>query len=163
MNLLSAALLLLTLSANHMVFAHGDETPKAKPAMKPMSMEEKTFGHTGDPAKVSRTIKVEMADTMRFTPSEIIIKRGETVRIAPTNSGKILHEIVLGTMQELKAHAALMKKFPGMEHDEPHMAHVAPGKTEGIVWQFTKSGEFYYACLIPGHFEAGMFGKVIVK
>lgn len=43
------------------------------------------------------------------------------------------------------------------------MAHVAPGKTETIVWQFTKVGEFHYACLIPGHFEAGMIAKIIVK
>jgi uncharacterized cupredoxin-like copper-binding protein len=56
-----------------------------------------------------------------------------------------------------------MRKHPEMEHDEPYMAHVAPGKTERIVWQFTKPGEYYYGCLIPGHFEAGMVGKVIVK
>ena len=79
------------------------------------------------------------------------------------NSGKTIHEIVFGTMKELKEHAELMRKHPGMEHDEPYMAHVAPGKSERIVWQFTKAGEFYYGCLIPGHFEAGMIGKVIVK
>ena len=74
-----------------------------------------------------------------------------------------MHEIVLGTLKELKEHAQLMKKHPGMEHDEPHMAHVAPGKTERVVWQFTQPGEFYYGCLIPGHFEAGMIGQVVVK
>jgi uncharacterized cupredoxin-like copper-binding protein len=57
----------------------------------------------------------------------------------------------------------MMKKHPGMEHEEPYQAHVAPGKTERIVWHFTKPGEFYYGCLIAGHFEAGMIGKVIVK
>lgn len=163
MQLLSISIFALTLSAASAAFAHEDKTHKAKSAMKPISMEEKSFGRQGDPKKVSRTVKLDMADTMRFAPSEITIKRGETVRIESRNSGKILHEIVFGSMQELKEHAALMKKFPGMEHDEPHMAHVAPGKTEGIVWQFTKPGEFHYACLIPGHFEAGMIGKVIVK
>ena len=73
-----------------------------------------------------------------------------------------MHEMVLGTMDELKKHAELMKKHPGMEHDEPYMAHVAPGKKGEIVWQFTKAGEFFYGCLIPGHFEAGMIGKVTV-
>ena len=56
----------------------------------------------------------------------------------------------------------MMKKFPGMEHDEPYMAHVSPGKTDEIVWHFTKAGEFFYACLLPGHLEAGMIGKIVV-
>jgi uncharacterized cupredoxin-like copper-binding protein len=79
-----------------------------------------------------------------------------------SNSGKLMHEMVIGTMKELREHAELMRKFPGMEHDEPYMAHVAPGQDETIVWQFTKAGEFHYACLIPGHLEAGMIGKVEV-
>jgi uncharacterized cupredoxin-like copper-binding protein len=56
-----------------------------------------------------------------------------------------------------------MKKFPGMEHDEPYMTHVAPGKTGEIIWQFTQAGEFDFACLISGHYDSGMMGKVIVK
>lgn len=144
------------------VYAHGDE-PKAKKPATAQTSEEKVFGREGDAKKVSRTVKVEMADTMRYSPSEITVKIGETLRIDAKNSGKTMHEIVLGTMKELKEHSALMKKNPGMEHGDPYMAHVAPGKTEHIVWQFTKPGEFYYGCLIPGHFEAGMIGKVIVK
>lgn len=143
-------------------YAHGDK-PAAKKNAAAHSMEEKLFGREGDPKKVSRTVKVEMADTMRYSPTEITVKVGETLRIEAKNSGKIMHEIVLGTMPELKAHAELMKKHPGMEHGDPYMAHVAPGKTENIVWQFTKPGEFYYGCLIAGHFEAGMVGKIIVK
>jgi uncharacterized cupredoxin-like copper-binding protein len=49
-----------------------------------------------------------------------------------------------------------------MEHDEPHMAHVKPGKSESLVWTFNKPGEFDFACLIAGHFEAGMVGKIKV-
>jgi uncharacterized cupredoxin-like copper-binding protein len=143
-------------------WGHGDEKNKAKPR-KDISTEEKAFGREGDPKRASRTIKIDMADTMRYTPSEITIKVGETVRFDARNSGKVMHEIVFGTMQELKEHAELMRKNPGMEHDEPYMAHVAPGKTERIVWQFTKPGEFYFGCLIPGHFEAGMIGKVTVR
>ena len=69
------------------------------------------------------------------------------------NHGKVMHEMVIGTMKELKDHAEMMRKFPDMEHDEPYMAHVAPGKQGEIVWQFTQPGEFY-ACLVPGHMEA---------
>lgn len=155
--------LALTLVAPSFAWSHGDAPHKAKTEKKAISTEEKAFGREGDPKKVDRTIKVDMADTMRYSPSEITVKKGETLRIEAKNSGKLMHEIVLGTMQELKQHAELMKKHPGMEHEEPYMVHVPPGKTERIVWQFTKSGEFYYGCLIPGHFEAGMVGKVTVK
>ena len=145
------------------VLAHEKAPPAKKASNRPISTEEKTFGREGDPKKVSRTIKVDMSDAMRFTPSQLEIKQGETVRFEVRNSGKTMHELVLGTMTELKEHAELMRKFPEMEHDEPYMAHVAPGKTERIVWQFTKAGEFYYGCLVPGHFEAGMIGKVSVR
>lgn len=104
-----------------------------------------------------------MADTMRFTPADVVVKRGETVKFLVHNDGKVLHEMVLGTAQELKAHAELMRKFPEMEHSEPSMAHVKPGTDGEIVWQFTKVGEFQFACLLPGHFEAGMVGSVTVR
>ena len=104
-----------------------------------------------------------MADTMRFTPSELKVKRGESVRFVIANKGKQMHEMVLGTQDDLKQHAELMKKHPGMEHDEAHMVHVAPGKTGKMGWRFTKAGTFYYGCLVPGHFEAGMIGKIIVE
>lgn len=150
-------------AVNGLAVAH-EKAPHGKKAEKiPISAEEKEFGREGDPKKASRTIKMDMSDAMRFSPAELRIKRGETIRFIVTNSGKTMHEMVLGTMQELKDHAELMKKHPGMEHDEPYMAHVAPGKTERLVWQFTTLGEFYYGCLIPGHLEAGMIGKVIVR
>jgi uncharacterized cupredoxin-like copper-binding protein len=112
---------------------------------------------------VNRTIRVDMVDAMRFKPSAITVKRGETVRFTAANKGRVLHEMVLGTPDELQKHAELMKKFPEMEHEAPHMVHVKPGKRGDIVWQFTQPGRFQFACLIPGHFEAGMVGNVIVK
>ena len=144
-----------------LAFAHG-EAKHDKKAAQPISSEETIFGREGDPGKVSRTVSVDMSDRMRFTPAELTIKQGETIRFRVKNSGKVMHEMVIGTMDELKKHAETMKKHPGMEHDEPFMAHVAPGKTETMVWQFTRPGEFHYGCLVPGHFEAGMIGKVKV-
>ncbi len=156
--ILTVTLLCGLLSGN--AWAHGD--PK-KPAAKKATVEEKVFGREGDPKKVTRTIPVDMSDAMRYAPMEITVKRGETVRFVAKNSGKVMHEMVLGTMKELKEHLELMRKHPNMEHDEPHMAHVKPGSTAPMVWEFTKAGEFYYGCLMPGHFEAGMVGKIIVK
>ena len=143
-------------------WAHGDKHGN-KSAQHKISTEEHAFGREGDPKKATRTVAVDMSDKMRFTPAEITVKRGDTVRFTVKNSGKVMHEMVIGTMKELKEHAELMKKHPNMEHDEPYMAHVKPGKSEQMVWQFTKPGEFFYGCLVPGHFEAGMIGKVIVK
>jgi len=140
---------------------HGDTAHKKK-AARPISTEETSFGREGDPKKAVRTVRVDMSDKMRFSPDSLQVKVGDTVRFQVKNSGQVMHEMVLGTMDELKKHAELMKKHPTMEHDEPYMAHVAPGKTETMVWQFTKAGEFYYGCLVPGHFEAGMIGKVRV-
>ena len=155
---LSVALAALSLPA----YPHGDAKHDKK-AAKPISAEEKEFGREGDPRKAVRTVKVDMSDKMRFTPARLTIKQGDSVKFVVKNSGKVMHEMVLGTMKELKEHAEMMKKHPTMEHDEPYMAHVAPGKTETMVWQFTKAGEFYYGCLVPGHFEAGMVGKLTVK
>lgn len=121
------------------------------------------LGKPGDPAKVTRMVEVGMSDAMRFSPDRIEIKRGETIRFVVKNDGSLRHEMVLGTMHELKRHAELMRKHPEMEHDDPNAVAVDPGKTGELVWQFSRAGTFDFACLIPGHFEAGMIGKVVVK
>lgn len=143
--------------------AHGDTHMAKKPAYDASKVEERAFGREGDPKRVTRTVKLDMTDAFRFTPADVTVKRGETVKFVVANSGKVLHEMVLGTPEELKAHAELMKKFPDMEHADANMAHVKPGAKGEIVWQFTKAGEYQFACLIPGHYEAGMVGKVVVK
>jgi uncharacterized cupredoxin-like copper-binding protein len=143
-------------------FAHSGETHKEK-ADEAISQDRHAFGKQGRPGKVTRTITIDMTDNMRFTPSDITVRQGETIRFVVANKGKMMHEMVIGTMDELKAHGELMKKHPTMEHDEPYMSHVNPGKKEKLVWQFTETGEFYYACLVPGHFEAGMIGKIKVE
>jgi uncharacterized cupredoxin-like copper-binding protein len=142
-------------------FAH-EGAKQGKKTDAPISTEENAFGREGDPKKVSRTIDVDMSDKMRFTPDALAIKQGETIRFRVRNSGQVMHEMVLGTTEDLKEHAEMMRKNPGMEHGDPYMAHVAPGKTETMVWQFTRPGEFLYGCLVPGHFEAGMVGHVHV-
>ena len=121
------------------------------------------YGKPGDSAKVTRTVEIDMSDAMRFTPSLVTTKKGQTIRFVVRNSGKVRHEMVLGSIEELKEHAALMLKFPEMEHADPNQLSVEPGKTGELIWQFTKAGTFEFACLQPGHFEAGMHGKIEVK
>ena len=123
---------------------------------------EAAIGQPGVAAKVKRTITVDMADTMRYTPSNIQVKQGETVRFVVKNSGKVKHELSLGNQKDLLEHMELMKKFPEMEHEEPNQITVAPGAQGEIIWQFTKAGTVHFACLMPGHFEAGMKGQIKV-
>ena len=120
------------------------------------------IGKPGVAAKVSRTVQIDMTDNMRFTPSTVTVRKGETVRFVVKNSGQLKHEFNLGTEKDLKEHYEMMKKFPEMEHDEPNIASVAPGKTGEVIWQFTKAGTVNFACLHPGHYEAGMKGAVKV-
>ena len=111
---------------------------------------------------MKRTIDIAMADDMTFTPSVIEVREGDTIRLRLKNRGKDLHELVLGTTAEIEAHAAMMKKFPGMEHDDPWMVHVPPGKTGDMVWTFNRAGDFDFACLVKDHYELGMAGRVRV-
>lgn len=120
-------------------------------------------GVPGDPANVSRTIDVVMDDTMRFEPKTLSAKSGETIRFLVKNEGKIKHEMVIGSMDELKEHAEMMRKMPNMKHVEANMITLNPGQRGRIVWRFDKPGTVNFACLVPGHMEAGMIGEVMVK
>jgi uncharacterized cupredoxin-like copper-binding protein len=133
---------------------HGEHHREGHPA---------TLGQPGDPSAVNRTIEVDMSDAMRFTPASISVKKGETIRFLVKNSGQVKHEMVLGSLKELRAHAALMKKFPEMEHEDPNQLGVDPGKVGELIWKFTIPGTYNFACLQPGHYEAGMHGKIAVK
>lgn len=124
--------------------------------------DESAIGRPGQSVKATRTIYVDMADTMRFTPDNITVREGETIRFMVRNTGRLKHEFVLGTEKELKEHFELMKKFPGMEHEEPNMVTLAPGQTGEMVWQFAKAGPVDFACLHPGHYDAGMSGLIKV-
>ena len=142
-------------------WAHGDETHPAKSG--PAKKKQQDWGIAGDAGRARRSVAVLMSDDMRFTPDRIAVRLGETLRFVARNDGKVMHEFVIGTPAANAKHAALMLKFPGMEHDEPYMAHVPPGKTGEIVWTFNRAGKFEFACLIAGHYQAGMVGTITVS
>jgi uncharacterized cupredoxin-like copper-binding protein len=121
-----------------------------------------SIGQAGNAAQVSRTIEVEMGDSMRFTPANFQVQRGETVRFVVRNTGQLQHEFNLGTSAALKEHYALMLKFPEMEHSEPNVASVAPGQSGEVIWKFTQAGTVSIGCLHPGHYDAGMKGSIKV-
>lgn len=136
----------------------------AAPALAHKKHGKQTYsaGEPGDPAKPSRTVEVEMSE-MEYKPYRVEVKRGEQIRFVIRNVGKEDHEFMLATTKENLNHAEEMKKHPHMEHDEPNAVRLAPNKSAEILWKFTKSGTFEYACLIPDHRDYGMSGRVIVK
>jgi uncharacterized cupredoxin-like copper-binding protein len=143
--------------------AHESHQPKTqRQAATVLAPEQKPWGIAGDKRDVTRTIDIAMADDMTFTPSVIEVREGDTVRLRLKNRGKELHELVLGTEAEIATHAAMMKKFPDMEHDDPWMVHVPAGKTGEMVWTFNRAGDFDFACLVKDHYELGMAGRLRV-
>jgi uncharacterized cupredoxin-like copper-binding protein len=119
-------------------------------------------GEPGDPNKPARVITVLMNE-MDYTPSKIDVKRGEQIRFVIRNVGTESHEFMLATTAENLKHAEVMKKDPGMQHDDPNGVTLAPKKTAEILWKFSKAGTFEYSCLIPKHRESGMIGTISVK
>ena len=124
--------------------------------------DDAAIGEPGKATEATRTVEVDMADTMRFSPAKLTVKQGETVRFVLKNSGKTKHEFVLGNAKDLMAHYEVMKKFPEMEHAEANMVTLAPGQAGEVVWKFTKAAKVDFACLQPGHYDAGMKGQVMV-
>ena len=123
-------------------------------------------GEAGDKAKVTQTIRISMKETddgkMVFTPSSFKVRKGQTIRFAIKNAGELDHEFVLDLEDKVIEHKAVMEKFPEMEHDDPNAIRLASGKSGEIIWKFTNDGTFMIACLVPGHFDAGMHGNVTV-
>ena len=158
--ILAAALAALVAAPAAAQHHHGAPAPQKKHDHS--QAKETAFGRPADAAHAQRTILVEMRDNHRFTPAEIEVRQGEIVRFVVVNAGRDQHEMVLGTMQELEEHAALMKTGAAHQHDGPNMAHVEPGRSGVIGWQFTRPGEFYYGCLVDDHFERGMIGRIRV-
>jgi uncharacterized cupredoxin-like copper-binding protein len=123
-------------------------------------------GEPGNPKKPARVVDVVMREAdgkMIYAPDNITVKRGEQIRFIIRNEGELDHEFVLANTKDNLKHAELMKKYPEMEHDDPNAKTIKPKGNAEILWHFTKKGEFEFSCLIPGHREAGMLGKVVVK
>ncbi|MDB6141630.1 MAG: copper-binding protein plastocyanin/azurin family [Pseudomonas sp.] len=138
-----------------------------------------SFGHASPAAQATRTIEVTLGD-MYFQPKSLQVKAGETVHIVVTNKGQLLHEFNLGDaamhaahQQEMLKmqqsgmlqptgmnHAAMDMSHGAMKHDDPNSVLVEPGKTAELTWTFSKASDVQFACNIPGHYQAGMMGKV---
>ncbi|ACM40311.1 copper oxidase [Agrobacterium vitis] len=123
-------------------------------------------GEPGKKAEATQTIRVSMKETadgkMIFTPNTFKVRKGQTVVFAIKNAGELDHEFVLDQEEKVMEHKAVMEKSPDMEHDDPNAIRLAAGKSGEIIWKFTNDGTFKIACLVPGHYDAGMHGDVTV-
>jgi uncharacterized cupredoxin-like copper-binding protein len=124
-----------------------------------------TFGSPGKESEVTRTVNVQAADTMRFDPSKLQVKQGETVKFVIGNVGRLKHEFTLGDRATQRAHATMMKKMPNMKHeDDATTVSLEPGQTKALIWKFDKrpAAPIEIACHEPGHYEAGMKIAVVL-
>jgi len=140
---------------NRADMGHGDDAHDRAPF---------AFGEPGDAKKVDRTIRIKALDTMRYDNRELSVRAGETVRFTVTNAGNIRHEFVIGDAAEQHEHAKEMRGMSGMAMpDEANGISLAPGETKSIVWRFAGPGTVEFACHEPGHYEAGMVSRVLVR
>lgn len=128
--------------------------------------ESFSAGEPGDPKMPVRVVQVTMGEgdgKMSFTPAKLTVEKDEQIKFVLRNDGELEHEFVLASATDNLKHAEAMTKNPDMKQDDPNAKILAPKGTAEIVWKFSKSGEFEFACLIPGHRESGMVGTVTVK
>ncbi|MDO8418267.1 MAG: cupredoxin family protein [Agitococcus sp.] len=165
LHILAVAFVTPTLFSSLLVWAHGDEHFDLNMKVdNPIRAQTQAVGQQGMPKDVSRTIEISMDDMLRFSPNRLLVQQGETIRLRIKNNGKVPHDFVLGTRDEIMQHAGMMEAMPGMVHAKANIAHILPDKSTDIIWQFTQAGNFVFACLISGHLpaDADIDGKVTV-
>ena len=123
-------------------------------------------GEPGDPKKPFRVVEITLTDgpgTMTYSPNRIDVRKGEQIKFVLKNTGYLAHEFLIDSFENNAKHKIEMEKNPEMEHDDPNGKRLESKKSAEILWRFTKAGTFEFACLIPGHYETGMKGTVVVK
>lgn len=139
-------------------------------------------GEPGKASEASRTVTVNMYDNY-YEPESIDVNPGETVRFVVANKGSLVHEFNIGTpamheghqkemmmmvehgvIQGGKLNHAMMDMDMGngqsMKHDDPNSILLEPGNSKELIWTFTDRGDIEFACNVPGHYQAGMYGEV---
>lgn len=147
---------------------HGQSSGQDHTSMGGAHHAEASAGPVGSPAEPSdssQIIKVSLTDEMKISFDRELssIKSGTVIQFIVKNEGKIPHEFSIGNQSEQQAHAEMMRKMPGMTHSDGNTVTVEPGMTKELTWNFEGSDMVVFACNIPGHYEAGMFQKAVLK
>jgi len=150
---------------DHASHSH-EASPAPTAAALPRSSSADTVSSqpTASASAPMRELRIEMDDTMRFSPLAITVVAGEPVKLVVVNRGKLTHELVIGTAAELAHHQREMKSGSAAHHHHSDSAiSVEAGQSREVVRSFDKSGELGIACFEPGHYEAGMKGTLTVS
>lgn len=118
-------------------------------------------GGPAEEAEAITEVEVEAQDDFTFTPASIEVEAGEVVTFVVRNEGVAQHEFVLGDEVYQQMHEAEMQG----DHDMDMMenAIVVPGgETKKITWRFDEAGEVLFGCHEPGHYKAGMVGRITI-
>ena len=123
------------------------------------------FGHPAPAAEADRSIEIVARDDMSFEPESVRIERGQTVRFVVRNAGELQHSFTLGDRRYHRRHDREMQDMPADEiahhmQDSPNGMVIQPGKTGTLTWHFERAGDIRFACHIPGHYPAGMWGEI---
>ena len=57
----------------------------------------------------------------------------------------------------------MSKKDHSLGHSHANSVLLEPNKTGEIIWKFSKDISLEMACNMPGHYEAGMVGKINIE
>jgi len=107
-----------------------------------------------------KEVRIEVDDTMRFSPATWEARAGEPIRIILVNKGKVDHELVIGSEKEIMAHAKEMANPNTKGHHHTNEVSAKLGQQTELVWTFKDPGKYAMACFEPGHYEAGMKGVI---
>ncbi|MDQ4068456.1 MAG: plastocyanin/azurin family copper-binding protein [Actinomycetota bacterium] len=106
-----------------------------------------------------RTIVLDVHHS-RFSPDELRVRPGETVRFVVRNTDPIPHELIVGDQSVQDAHEHGTEAHHG---ERPGEVSVAPGATAVTTYRFgAEPGRLLFGCHLPGHWAYGMRGTIRV-
>lgn len=128
------------------------------------------------PASAGRVVELTM-QTISFEPSTLTLDAGEHVTIRVVNRANAEHEFMIGRVAHPTGGGfqedlleGVKVDIKGSMSDMPAMGHggfgvrVAAGKTAEASFEVPlKAGQYEFGCFVPGHYEAGMKGILVIK
>ena len=145
----------------------------------------KMIGEEGKLNEVDRIIKIKMYDNY-YIPTEIKIKKNETIKFVVKNFGDLVHEFNIATkemhikhqpeMIKMMEHGILLgnkidkekmkemaKKDHSMAHSHSNSVLLEPNEIGEIIWKFSTTANLEAACNVPGHYEIGMVANIKIN
>ena len=143
------------------------------------------IGEEGKLSEVNRIIEIKMYDNY-YEPSEIKVKKGETIKFIVYNYGELVHEFNIATKEmhikhqpemmkmvenqilladkiDKKKMKEMAKKDHSMAHSHSNSVLLEPSEIGEIIWKFSTNAILEAACNVPGHYEIGMVADIKIN